>query len=70
MTIRVHCYENVQNDSKMMKIHEYRNGKLMSSSNKMKWCEKTIRLWSRGHKVVEVCNVAKSSDLNVIELIL
>jgi hypothetical protein len=69
MAIRVHCYENIQNDSKMMMIHDYRNGKLITSSSKMKYCEKTIRLWSRGHKSVEICNVAKSRDLQIRELI-
>lgn len=65
MTIRIHCYENIQNDSKMMKIHTYKNGNLVSSSNKMPYCERTIKLYARGHKVVELVNVAKSSDLKV-----
>lgn len=63
MAIRIHCYENIQNDSKMMMIHEYKNGNLVSSSNKMPYCERTIKLYARGHKVVELVNVAKSSDL-------
>lgn len=67
MAIRVHCYENVQNDSKMMMIHEYKNGNLVSSSNKQPYCERTIKLYSRGHKVVELVNVAKSRDLQVKE---
>lgn len=65
MTIRIHCYENIQNDSKMMMIHIYKNGNLVSSSNKMPYCERTIKLYARGHKVVELVNVAKSSDLKV-----
>lgn len=67
--IRVHCYENIQNDSKMMMIHEYKNGNLVSSSNKQHYCERTIKMFARGHKVVEVVNVAKSADLKVKELI-
>lgn len=68
MAIRVHCYENIQNDSKMMMIHEYKNGSLVSSSEKMKWNERTIKLYARGHKVVELVNVAKSRDLKVKEI--
>ena len=70
MAIRVHCYENVQNDSKMMMIHTFKNGVLANSSNKMPYCERTIKLYARGHKVVELVNVAKSRDLQVRELIL
>ena len=70
MAIRIHCYENIQNDSKMMKIHIYKNGNLVSSANKMPYCERTIKLYARGHKVVELVNVAKSRDLNVKEIMI
>lgn len=68
MTIRVHCYENIQNDSKMMMIHTFKNGVLANSSNKQPYCERTIKLYARGHKVVELVNVAKSRDLKVKEI--
>lgn len=67
--IRIHCYEDKQRFSKFMMIHEYSKGTYVSSSNKMKYCEKTIKLWCRGHKSVEIVNVAKSVDLKVIQLI-
>lgn len=61
--IRIHCYEDKQRFSKFMMIHVFKHGKLEQSSLKMKWCSNTIKAWSRGHKEVELVNVARSCDL-------
>lgn len=61
--IRIHCYEDRQRDSKFMMIHTFKHGKLEQSSLKMKWCNNTIKAWSRGHREVELVNVARSCDL-------
>jgi len=65
MSIRVHIFHNKQRDTKMMMIHTFKNGKLVSSSTKFPYCDKTIKLYSRGHKEVEIVYVASSYDLNI-----
>ena len=68
--IKVHIFTDKRNDSKKMMIHTYKKGVYQVSSNKMPYCEYTIRLYMRGHKVVEIVNVASSSDLNIKEIVI
>lgn len=63
--IKIHIFTDKRNDKRKMQIHTYKKGVHVSSSNVMPFDEHTIGLYSRGHKVVELVNVAHARDLKL-----
>lgn len=63
--IKVHIFTDKRNDKRKMQIHTYKKGVHVSSSNVMPFDQHTIGLYSRGHKVVELVNVANPRDLKL-----